>query len=94
MPEIAPVEELIDRPAGSPVADQVIGATPPLEVSFTLLAVPTVPVWVPGLVIATGAAGTESDSVPSRRLSLSKLPPDILNPYTSPGCRTKFAVPV
>src|SRR6185437_3046458 len=53
VPEIRPVEELIDRPVGRPVADQVYGAVPPLADICRLLAVPTVPVWLPGLVTVT-----------------------------------------
>src|SRR4051794_6164287 len=53
VPEIRPVEELIDRPVGSPVADQVYGAVPPEADICRLLAVPTVPVWLPGLLTVT-----------------------------------------
>ena len=52
VPVIVPVEELIDRPAGSPVADQVI--VTPISVSVALevsgvIAEPVVLVWLPGL---------------------------------------------
>src|SRR5262245_43988048 len=56
VPEIRPEEALIDRPAGSPVADQVYGGVPPDAESCRLTAVPTVPVWLPGLLI-DGAPG-------------------------------------
>ena len=53
VPEIVPVEELIDSPAGRPVADQVYGGVPPLAETVRLTAVPTVPVWLPGLLTVT-----------------------------------------
>jgi len=44
VPEIVPVEELIDRPAGRPVADHVYGVVPPLAVGVAgVYAVPTCP---------------------------------------------------
>src|ERR1700733_13405438 len=55
VPEIRPVEELIDRPAGRPVALKV-SVWPEAEsvaVICRLAAVPTVPVWLPGLVTVT-----------------------------------------
>src|SRR4051794_20659677 len=53
VPEITPVEALIARPAGRPVADQLYGVTPPEADMVRLVAVPTVPVWVPGFVTVT-----------------------------------------
>ena len=50
---IVPVEALIDRPAGSPVADQVYGEVPPEALLVRLTAVPTVLDWLPGLVTVT-----------------------------------------
>jgi len=52
VPVIVPLEALIDRPAGSPVADQVI--VTPISVSVALdvsgvMAEPVVLVWLPGL---------------------------------------------
>ena len=44
------VDELMDSPVGRPVADHVYGGVPPLADSVRLVAVPTVPVWLPGLV--------------------------------------------
>src|SRR6185437_3252906 len=53
VPEMVPVDEPIDRPVGRPVADQVYGAVPPLADRVRLTGVPTVPVWLPGLVTVT-----------------------------------------
>src|SRR5580698_9597915 len=58
VPEIRP-EELIDRPAGSPVAEKV-SVWPEAEsvpLTFRQAAVPTVPVWLPGLVTVTVLPG-------------------------------------
>src|ERR1700722_12150496 len=54
VPEIRPVE-LIDRPAGSPLAVKVSVWPDAESVAPTcrLTAVPTVPVWLPGLVTVT-----------------------------------------
>ena len=54
VPEIRP-EELIDRPAGSPLAVKVSVWPDAESVAPTcrLTAVPTVPVWLPGLVTVT-----------------------------------------
>src|SRR4029079_18391274 len=55
VPLTRPVEALIDRPAGRPVADQV-SVWPDCEsvpVSCRDAAVPTVPVWLPGLFTDT-----------------------------------------
>src|SRR5215471_7180314 len=55
VPEISPVEELMDRPAGSPVAPYV-SVCPDAESLARicrLTAVPTVEVWLPGLVTVT-----------------------------------------
>ncbi len=47
---MTPVDALIERPAGRPVAEKVYGVVPPDAVSVRLVAVPTVPVRLPGLV--------------------------------------------
>jgi hypothetical protein len=54
VPEIRPLDALIDKPAGRPVADHV-SARPPesLPDICRLFAVPTVPVWLPGFVTVT-----------------------------------------
>jgi hypothetical protein len=52
VPEIRPVEALIVRPAGRPVADHEYGVVPPVAASCSVSAVPTVLVWAPGLVTA------------------------------------------
>src|SRR6202012_1743450 len=58
VPEIRP-EELIDRPAGSPLAEKVSVCPEAESVPLTcsLAAVPTVPVWLPGLVTVTVLPG-------------------------------------
>ena len=54
VPETVPVDEPIDTPAGRPVADQVYGAVPPDADSVNeVIAVPTVPDLLPGLVTVT-----------------------------------------
>src|SRR5262245_58727711 len=55
VPVIRPVEALIDRPVGRPVADQVNDwpACESVAVICSVLAVPTVPVWLPGLFTVT-----------------------------------------
>ena len=56
VPLTRPVEALIDRPAGRPVADQVkrLARRPSRSaVSCRDFAVPTVPVWLPGLFTVT-----------------------------------------
>lgn len=59
VPDITPVELLIDRPVGSPVAAYV---REPLLVLLAeicrVTAVPTVAVWLPGLVTVTPVDGT------------------------------------
>src|SRR5436190_5644025 len=47
VPEMTPVEELIDRPAGRPVADQVYGAVPPEADSVRFTEPPVVVDWLP-----------------------------------------------
>lgn len=58
LPLMTPVEALMLRPAGRPVADQVYGVEPPLAATVALYAVPTTP---PGsgevVVIETVPAG-------------------------------------
>ena len=51
VPEMTPVEALIVRPAGRPVADQVYGAVAPVAAKLSEVAAIRVPFWVPGLVI-------------------------------------------
>src|SRR5215469_15354344 len=55
VPEIRPLDELIDRPAGRPEADQVKDCpdAESLALICRLTAVPTVPVWLPGLFTVT-----------------------------------------
>src|SRR2546430_12611330 len=53
VPEMTPLDALIDRPAGSPVAEKVYGGVPPEAERVRLVAVPTVPVWLPGLTSAS-----------------------------------------
>src|SRR5215469_1075904 len=55
VPEIRPVAELIDSPAGSPVAVKLRVCPEAESVAWIcrLAAVPTVPVWLPGLVTVT-----------------------------------------
>src|SRR3954463_16790789 len=55
VPEIRP-EGLIDKPVGSPVAEYVSvcpGAESVAWICRPLIAVPTVPIWLPGLVTVT-----------------------------------------
>src|ERR1700727_401557 len=58
VPVIRP-EELIDRPAGSPLAEKVRVWPEAESVPWTcrLAAVPAVPVWLPGLLTLTVLAG-------------------------------------
>src|SRR3954447_26267059 len=55
VPEISPLPALIDSPAGRPVAeyDSVWPAAESVAWIWRLAAVPTVPVWLPGLVTVT-----------------------------------------
>jgi hypothetical protein len=54
VPETVPVEAPIVTPGGSPVADHAYGVVPPLALTVNeLIAVPTVPVLLPGLVTVT-----------------------------------------
>ena len=66
VPLMTPVEALIDRPVGRPVAENVYGGVPPLADSVRLTAVPTVPVWLPGLASAQrgAAAAAVNAAVP------------------------------
>ena len=75
VPEIRPVEALIDRPVGRPVAVQVYGAVPPLADICRLFAVPTVPVCEPGLVTVTtgGAAADDGWLIAQLLVSLDQL---------------------
>src|SRR3984957_1846170 len=58
VPEIRP-DELIDRPAGSPVAEKasVCPEAESVPLTLRLAAVPTVPVWLPGLLTVTVLPG-------------------------------------
>src|SRR5262245_43927826 len=47
-------DELSDRPAGSAVDVNVYGGVPPLALNVRLTAVPTVLVWLPWLLMASG----------------------------------------
>jgi hypothetical protein len=57
VPEMVPVEALTDRPAGSPVADQVNVETPTCESVAELdtgeMAAPVTLLWLPGVATAT-----------------------------------------
>src|SRR3954469_1244699 len=54
VPETVPVDEPMVMPGGRPVADQVYGAVPPDADSVNdEIAVPTVPLLLPGLVTVT-----------------------------------------
>ena len=56
VPEIVPVDELIDSPAGRPVADQVRVAPDWESVAESVtgvMAVPETEDWLPGLATAT-----------------------------------------
>jgi hypothetical protein len=57
VPVMAPVDELIDRPAGRPVAvhDEMVAVDEESEAEGVseLMAVPDTLVWVPGLVTVT-----------------------------------------
>src|SRR3954452_15308513 len=48
VPAISPVDELIDSPAGSPVALQLSGPLPPLCGTSSRTGTPLVVVWSPG----------------------------------------------
>ncbi len=62
VPEITP-PELIERPAGKPVADQLYGVVPPVAAIVMLYACPTWPAFRAVVVIVSGAAVTVSPSV-------------------------------
>jgi hypothetical protein len=54
VPETVPVDEPIVMPGGRPVADQVYGVVPPEAVTVKeVIAVPTVPDLLPGLLTVT-----------------------------------------
>src|SRR5690606_4984193 len=65
VPVMVPVDELIDRPAGRPVAEKVYGVLPPVAPVDTFTAVPTVLVWLPGFVTRSSPG-----CVPPRRNSV------------------------
>jgi hypothetical protein len=56
-PLTKPDDELIDTPAGSPVADQVYGDVPPEALRARLTVSPTTFVWFPGEATVTEPAG-------------------------------------
>src|SRR5207248_2358134 len=53
VPEMTPLDALTARPGGSPVAEKVYGGVPPDADRDRLVAVPTVPVWLPGFASAS-----------------------------------------
>lgn len=88
-----PVEALMDRPFGSPVALQVSGL-PAVELPTIgrLTLTPTLPVWLPGLVILTESLTAPVAAQPPaallHRSSMAKVPVDsvMLNaPPVLPG---------
>src|SRR5258705_8914898 len=94
---MTPVEALIDRPAGTPVAVHVYGAVPPDAVSVRLVAVPTVPVRLPGLVAVAVVPppvrmACESSHWPAPPLvSLDQVPCSVYEPlpmatFAAPPC--------
>jgi hypothetical protein len=56
VPLMTPLAASMDNPAGSPVADQVNEPVPPVAVIPRLTAVPTVLIWLPGLLTVTAVA--------------------------------------
>jgi hypothetical protein len=62
VPEMTPVDALIDRPAGSPEAVKVYGVVPPDADSVRLVAVPTVEFFVPGLARASAVGPVQVGS--------------------------------
>jgi hypothetical protein len=63
VPEMSPVEALILRPAGKPVADHANGAVPPVAVIAWLTATLRPLYSVPGLVTAGADAAHAGDAV-------------------------------
>src|SRR4051812_21444219 len=53
VPEIRPVDGLIDSPAGRPVDDHVYEPEPPEALICRLVVAPAVPDWLPGLATLT-----------------------------------------
>ncbi len=88
VPEIRPVEALIVRPAGRPVADQVKVPLPPLAVICSDIAVPTLPVWLPGLVTVTAPATVQVGSAAwAGTLTASQAALTVLKVAQLPGKR-------
>lgn len=54
VPLICPLDALMLKPAGSPVADHVYGVAPPLAATVALYAAPAVPSGRDAVVIVTG----------------------------------------
>jgi hypothetical protein len=81
VPEMTPVAELIDRPAGSPVALKVYGVVPPEADRVRLAAVPTVEDWLPGLASAsaTGPLVQVGSAVCAATLTASQAALTVLN---------------
>lgn len=71
VPLIAPEEELMDSPAGRPVADHTYGVVPPDAVIVLERATPTVPVTAPGLLTVGATAVTQLNDVVAVRLAAS-----------------------
>ena len=88
VPEMTPVDVLRDRPAGSPVAEKVYGGVPPEADSETLVAVPTVPVWLPGLASASAVPPEQVGSPAcAGTLTASHAALTVLNWVQLPGNR-------
>jgi hypothetical protein len=72
VPEIAPVEVLMDRPVGRPAADQVYGVLPPLADIDCDTAVPFTLARVPGLVTAGAVPVVHVNEAPPVNAALSR----------------------
>ena len=62
LPPITPVDALMLRPVGSPVADQVYGVVPPLAATVALYAVPTTPPGSGEVVVIETVPDARTDS--------------------------------
>src|SRR6185369_9211466 len=95
VPEIVPVEELIDRPAGRPEADQVYGAVPPEADSGRFTEAPVTVDWLPGLDTVTVPVAEQVGSADwAGTLIASHAALTVLNSVQLPGNRFFAAVSV
>ena len=95
VPEIVPVEALIDRPAGRPVADQEYGEVPPEADSGRFTAVPVTVDWLPGLDTVTVPVAEQVGSADcAGTLIASHAALTVLNSVQLPGNRFFAAVSV